>query len=127
MAIWNCTEDTNGLAALLKSALPEVRTDLEMMKLEPAKLRDLAASADSMTDCLLAQQSALADLLANADIPNLSKNTFRDAGWLLRQLTDLHEVVRRIADTAHAYAGPDREFHQAMVNRDAAALTRLTQ
>lgn len=127
MAIWNSTEDPNVLASLLRRALPEVDTDAEMMKVDLEKLRELASAADSRTDCLLAQQAALADLLANADVPNLDKHTVRDAGWLLRELTDLHEVVRRIADTAHAYSGVDRGFHQAMARGDMATVVRLTR
>lgn len=127
MAIWNCTDDNNGLAAMLASALPGVDSDAEMIKLEPEKLRDLARQADSYTDCLLAQQGALADLIANADVPNLAKHTMRDAGWLLREITQLQELIRRIADAAHAFSGEDRAFHQAMVARDSVALVRLAQ
>jgi hypothetical protein len=42
-------------------------------------------------------------------------------------LTDLHEVVRRIADTAHAYSGIDREFHQALAGGDMATVVRLAR
>ena len=128
MAIWGCVNDTNDLARLLEMAMPQVDTDAEMLKLEPDTLKAVERMADSFTDCLLSQQDALADLMANADTLAIEKDTLQQAGWLLRQLTQVHELTRRIASIAGAYSDPEtRALYLAMGRGDIAQVARLTQ
>jgi hypothetical protein len=127
MAIWNCTDDSNAVAHLLALALPNVNTEAEMVKLDVETLSKVTTYANSVTDCLLTQQAALADLIANADVPNLDKDTVANIGWLMRSLTELHEIVRRTSDMAAVYSGSDRQFYQAFLSGDKAEVERLTQ
>ena len=128
MAIWGCAKETNDLARLLEMAMPQVDTDAEMLKLEPESLEKVERMADSFTDCLLSQQAALADLIANADTLAIEKDTLQQAGWLLRQLTQVHELTRRIASMAGTYSDPEtRAIYLAMGRGDSAEVARLMQ
>lgn len=129
MAIWNCTDDENDIARMLQMALPNVDTDAEMLALDPEKLKAAAQMADSFTDSFLAQQAALAELIAHADLVAIGrKDTLRHAGFLLSTLTELHELTRRIASSAYAYSDPEtRALYQAMARGDGVEVARLMQ
>lgn len=115
MAIWDCSEEENGLAHLLEMALPDVSTQASMVKNSPEDLRKITTYADSMTDCLISQQAALADLIANADHADLKKYTMQNAGWLLESLTHMHELVRGISGLANICSDPEsRDFYERL-------------